>query len=74
MSSREEVRVHDDLAAYLLNRKRKEISQLEEAGTIQVSVHGALGVSPEFLEFSCYDNTDNEVKFLPLEETKPRRR
>jgi ribonuclease E len=70
-----QIRVHEEVAGYLLNRKRKEISQLEESGQIQVMIHGSLGVSPEFLEFNCYDNTDNEVKFLPrLEETKPRRR
>ena len=33
------------------------------------------GVSPETLEFVCYDNNNNEVKFLPIhEEVRPRRR
>ena len=41
--SRIEVRVHDDVANYLLNRKRKEIAQLEEAGEKQVPIRGSAG-------------------------------
>ena len=69
-----QVRVAEDVANYLLNKKRKEISRLEETGEIQVHVTGALGVSPETLEFVCLDNNNNEVKFLNYEEVKPRRR
>jgi ribonuclease E len=68
------VRVHDDVANYLLNRKRKEITRLEENGTIQVTISGTSGVSPELLEFVCYDNNNNEVKFLPAEDHRHRRR
>src|SRR5262249_47404850 len=60
-----QVRVHEDVANYLLNRKRREVARLEESGGIQVTVTGAVGVSPELLEFVCYDNNNNEVKFLP---------
>jgi ribonuclease E len=69
-----QVRVADDVAHYLLNRKRREISRLEEAGEIQVNVTGVAGVSPEMLEFVCYDKNNNEVKFLPYEDSRPRRR
>jgi ribonuclease E len=69
-----QVRVADDVAHYLLNRKRKEITRLEEAGDIQVNLTGVPGAAPEMLEFVCYDNNNNEVKFLPYEETRPRRR
>jgi ribonuclease E len=69
------VRVHEEVAHYLLNRKRKEVARLEEAGSIQVNVNGVPGASPELLEFTCLDNNNNEVKFLPYEETRmPRRR
>jgi ribonuclease E len=68
-----EVRVHDAVAQYLLNRKRKEIVGLEEQGGKQVAVRSAGGdVSPEFLEFFCYDNNGNEVKFLPYDEPPAR--
>jgi ribonuclease E len=69
-----QVRVAEDVAHYLLNKKRKEISQLEEPGRIQITVTGAAGLAPETLEFTCFDNNNSEVKFLPQEESRPRRR
>jgi ribonuclease E len=69
-----QVRVHEEVANYLLNRKRKEITQLEESGNMQVNVTGATGVSPELLEFVCYDNNNNEVKFVSVIESRSRRR
>src|SRR5437660_147737 len=68
------IRVHDEVASYLLNRNRKEITQLEESGNMQVSVSGANGVSPELMEFACFDNNNNEVKIVPVIETGGRRR
>jgi ribonuclease E len=69
-----QVRVHEEVANYLLNRKRREITQLEESGNMQVNVNGATGVSLELLEFVCYDNNNNEVKFMPVIESRSRRR
>jgi ribonuclease E len=70
-----QVRVHEEVANYLLNRKRTEISRLEESGELQVTITPALSVSPEFLEFLCFDNNNNEVKFLPYgDEARSRRR
>ncbi len=68
-----EIRVHEDVAHYLLNRKRKEVAQLEAAGEKQVNIKHQPSVSPEFLQFSCYDGIDNEVKFMPYDEPPPRR-
>ena len=39
-----------------------------------VTITSATGVSPEMLEFVCYDNNNNEVKFLPHEEARHRKR
>jgi ribonuclease E len=62
--ARIEIRVHDDVAQYLHNKKRKEVVTLEERGNKQVTITSAgLAVSPEFLEFLCYDNNSNEIKF-----------
>jgi ribonuclease E len=72
--NRIQVRVQDDVASYLLNRKRQEINRLEEGGDLQVTITSATGVSPEMLEFVCYDNNNNEVKFLPHEEARQRKR
>ncbi|MFL6765568.1 MAG: ribonuclease E/G, partial [Sphingomicrobium sp.] len=62
------IRVADDVAHYLQNKKRKEIARLEEGGNIQVQIQGALGVPPETLEFACYDSNNNEVRFLNYHE------
>jgi ribonuclease E len=73
--ARVQIKVAEEVANYLLNKKRKEIARLEESGEIQVQIAGLLGASPETLEFLCYDNNNNEIKFLAnVEETKPRRR
>jgi ribonuclease E len=69
-----EIKVHESVANYLLNRKRREISRLEEAGQINVTITGSPIVSPERLEFVCLDNNNNEVKFLPYDDSRPRRR
>jgi len=69
-----QVRVAEDVAGYLLNKKRKEISRLEESGEIQVQINGIPGVAPEMLEFACFDNNNNELKFLPFDEDRTRRR
>jgi ribonuclease E len=68
------IRVQEDVANYLLNRKRKEISRLEEGGELQVTINGVLAGPPELLEFTCYDNNNNEVKFLTHEDHRQRRR
>jgi ribonuclease E len=62
------IAVSEDVAHYLLNKKRREISRLEETGRIHVTVTGVARSSPEKLEFVCYDKNNNEVKFLPPEE------
>jgi ribonuclease E len=70
------VKVSEDVASYLQNRKRKEISKLEESGEINVQITGVPGGPPEMLEFGCFDNNGHEVKFQPYEEEPrpPRRR
>jgi ribonuclease E len=68
-----QIRVHEEVANYLLNRKRAEVSRLEETGEIAVHVEGVARTSPEMLEFICYDKNNNEVKFLPYDENRHRR-
>jgi ribonuclease E len=69
-----EIRVADDVANYLLNKKRGEIARLEESGNIQVQIKGSAAAPPETLEFICYDNNNNEVKLFPSElPVRPRR-
>jgi ribonuclease E len=68
------IRVADSVANYLLNRKRKEIAKLEEGGNLAVHVTPVPGAAPELLEFVCTDNNNNEVKFLPTEDSHTRKR
>ncbi len=72
--ARVQARVAEEVAAYLQNKKRKEITHLEESGQLHVQINGVPGGPPETLDFLCYDNNNNEVKVLPLEEERPRRR
>jgi ribonuclease E len=69
-----QIRVAEEVANYLLNKKRKEVTRLEESGGIQISITGIRCGPPETLEFECYDSHNNEVKFLPYEETHSSRR
>jgi ribonuclease E len=64
---RVQVKVHAAVADYLLNRKRREIGQLEESGNLQVAVTGLIGAPPETLDLVCFDKHNNEVKLLPVE-------
>jgi ribonuclease E len=69
-----QIRVAEEVANYLLNKKRKEVSRLEESGGIHIQITGVKCGAPETLEFECFDNHNNEVKFLPFEETRSHRR
>jgi ribonuclease E len=74
--TRVEVAVPADVAEYLLNKKRKEIVQLEEVGTMSVNIRTAHGTPPEYLEFVCLDRNDNEVRLAqpePIFTPRPRR-
>jgi ribonuclease E len=69
-----EARVHEDVANYLLNKKRKEITRLEESGNLQVTITAAIGVPPETLEFMYYDTNNTPHRFTPYEENRLRTR
>src|SRR5439155_19165745 len=47
---RMDVKVHVEVASYLLNRRRKEIATLEDTGEMLVAIFGMQGVAPETLE------------------------
>jgi ribonuclease E len=72
--NRIQIRVADDVANYLLNKKRGDISRLEESAGIQIQITGLPGVAPETLEFVCFDNNNSEIKVLPFDEERSRRR
>jgi ribonuclease E len=55
------VRINDKVAAFLNNRKRKEISSMEEEGQMTVQILGTENSYPEFLEIHCTDEAGREV-------------
>ena len=71
---RVQVRVADAVAQYLLNRKRKEITELEEAGKMQVTILGVPHGMPEMLEIECQDPFGGDVRILEQEPIEPRPR
>jgi ribonuclease E len=69
-----QIRTAQEVSNYLLNKKRKEIAHLEEAGQLSVHIEGLIGVAPEMLEFTCRDNRDNEIKVIEVEDRRSGRR
>ena len=59
--SRITVRVNDEVATYLNNKKRKEIMQLEDEGQMHVQILGSEGLFPEHLEIECRDKEGREI-------------
>ncbi len=74
---RVEVGVSPEVADYLLNKKRREIVQLEETGQMVVNVRAIHTTAAEQITFTCMDRNDNEVRLTgpePMPVTyRPRR-
>jgi ribonuclease E len=64
--SRITVRVNDQVASYLNNRKRKEIIRIEDDAQIGIQILGSEGFYPEHLELDCRDAEGRELQ-LPVE-------
>ncbi len=56
------VTVEDEVANYLNNKKRRELSRLEEENEVQVQILGGEGLSPEYLKIECLDDRARSVK------------
>ena len=50
------------MASYINNKKRRELSQLEDDNNVQVQVISREDLSPEFLKFDCEDASGREVR------------
>jgi ribonuclease E len=62
--------VSAQVAAYLNNRKRREVVHMEQDGDMTIAIQSENGVPPEHLDFRCYDGSASEVKFVPVEMSK----
>ncbi|MFN9341310.1 MAG: ribonuclease E/G [Planctomycetota bacterium] len=56
------LRVHEKVASYLNNQKRREIGLLESDGKIRIEIRGSENVFPEHLELECRDEFGNEIR------------
>jgi len=57
------ISVHDDVATWINNRKRREMAQFEDMTHIELHVVGKDGVSPEHLVFEAWDADSRTVRF-----------
>ena len=57
------VRVNENVAGYLNNRKRREMIQLEESAGVSVQILGSETLFPEYLEMDC---RDKDGTLIPL--------
>ena len=57
------VTVNDDVATYLNNKKRRDISKLEDDTKVTVQVIGKEEFLPEQVTFYCLDSQTREVRF-----------
>ncbi len=56
------VTVEEEVASYINNKKRRELYQLEQEGTVEVQVVSGEGLSPEYLKIDCVDANGREVR------------
>jgi ribonuclease E len=57
------VTVHDEVATWINNRKRREMAQFEDSVHIQLHVVGRESVSPEHLVWEASDSSGRTVRF-----------
>jgi ribonuclease E len=56
------VRVHEKVASFLNNQKRRELSELEGTGKTKIRIMGSESVYPEHLELECRDDKGNPIQ------------
>jgi ribonuclease E len=66
------VDVHERVAAFLNNRKRRDITDMEESYEVTININALANVTPEHLKFFCTNELGNEVRVQPREEVKSR--
>jgi ribonuclease E len=61
-----DIQVAEEVATYLNNRKRREISQLEIDAEISVQILGREGFAPEQIEIVGHNKNEQEIQFAGL--------
>ncbi len=55
--------VEEEVATYLNNRKRRELSRIEDENQIEILILGREGLGAEHLQIECCDGGGREVRF-----------
>ncbi|MCA9132141.1 MAG: ribonuclease E/G, partial [Planctomycetales bacterium] len=63
------IRVNDKVSAYLNNKKRRDVMQIEEASGVTVQILGSETLFPEHFECDCRDSEGNLIPLPFLEQT-----
>jgi len=56
------IRVNDEVAAFLNNKKRRSVMELEDSGEMTVQILGSESLYPEALEIDCRDKQGERVE------------
>jgi ribonuclease E len=77
-ASREDVNevavdIHERVANYLNNRKRREITDIEERCQVAISINARTDVGPEHLSIRCLDDNGGNVKVIGTADSKSAR-
>lgn len=67
-----ELEVHERVANYLNNRKRREITNLEEDRGVNVTIRSQMDVTPEHLKIRGRSENGADVLVLPVENSRSR--
>ncbi len=59
--SRVSIRVNDEVAAYLNNKKRRELASLEERGNMVIQIFGSETAFPEHMAMECFNEKGDRV-------------
>jgi ribonuclease E len=62
--ARVSVTCEEEVANYLNNRKRRELTRMEDEYNLQVQVLSREDVAPEFLKIECEDASGREIRFV----------
>ncbi len=62
------IRVNDKVSAYLNNRKRRDVMQIEEATGVAIQILGSEALFPEHFECDCRDSEGNLIPLSFLED------
>ncbi|MFQ5734836.1 MAG: ribonuclease E/G, partial [Planctomycetaceae bacterium] len=64
------VEIHERVAAYLNNRKRKEMTHIEERSNVSIFVEARTDVGPEHLDLKCTNEIGSQIRVFDTAPSK----